>query len=46
MIPQEGVIFLVSADAALTQQLINELVAAGTSGPGPADRDRFRPPRG
>src|SRR2546426_12629395 len=29
MIPQEGVIFLVSADAALTQQLINELVAAG-----------------
>src|SRR2546422_7032574 len=29
MTPQEGVIFLVSADAALTQQLINELVAAG-----------------
>src|SRR3989442_11230830 len=29
MTPQEGVIFLVGADAALTQQLINELVAAG-----------------
>ena len=25
---------------------LDELVAAGTSGPGPADRDRFRPPRG
>lgn len=29
MTPQERVIFLVSADAELTQQLINELVAAG-----------------
>src|SRR3989475_4385443 len=29
MTPQEGGIFLVRADAALTQQLINELVAAG-----------------
>src|SRR2546426_12433062 len=29
MIPQEGVTFLVRADAALTQQLISELVAAG-----------------
>ncbi|HEV3225574.1 MAG TPA: DUF167 domain-containing protein [Acidimicrobiales bacterium] len=33
-------------DVAAFADRLDELVAAGASGPGPADRDRWRPPRG
>jgi uncharacterized protein (TIGR00251 family) len=37
---------LVIADVEAFADRLDELVAAGASGPGPAERDRWRPPKG
>ena len=37
---------LVVDDVEAFADRLDELVAAGASGPGPADRDKWRPPRG